>query len=63
VGSFGTYSMVDNEEIDDDVVLSLNFSATLTGGVSDEWLEDAISRWELILGMFDKKVLECKELI
>ena len=56
-----TYSMVDNEEIDDDVVLSLNFSVTLTGGVSDEWLEDAISRWELILGMFDKKVLECKE--
>jgi hypothetical protein len=42
-------------------VLSLNFSVTLTGGVSDEWLEDAISRWELILGMFDKKVLECKE--
>jgi hypothetical protein len=53
--------MVDNEEIDDDVVLSLNFSVTLTGGVSDEWLEDSISRWELILGMFDKKVLECKE--
>jgi hypothetical protein len=53
--------MIDTEEIGDDVVLSLNFSVTLTGGVSDEWLEDSISRWELILGMFDKKVLECKE--
>jgi hypothetical protein len=56
-----TYSMVDNEEIDDDVVLSLNFSVTLTGGVSNEWLEDSISRWELILEIFEKKVRECEE--
>jgi len=56
-----TYSTVDNEEIDDDVVLSLNFSVTLTGGVADEWLEDSISMWDYILGTFDKTVRECEE--
>jgi hypothetical protein len=56
-----TFSMDDNEEITEDARVTLDFSISLIGGVADEWLEDSISMWELILGMFDKKVLECKE--
>ena len=56
-----TFSMDDNQDLTEDVMISLDFSVTLTGGVSDEWLEDSISRWELILGIFDKKVRECEE--
>jgi hypothetical protein len=33
----------------------------LRGGVAEEWLEIAVSRWEMILEIFDKKVRECEE--
>jgi hypothetical protein len=56
-----TFVMNDNQDLTEEVMISLDFSVSLTGGVADEWLEDAISRWELILGMFDKKVRECEE--
>jgi hypothetical protein len=42
-------------------MLSLNFSVSLRGGVAEEWLEIAVSRWEMILEIFDKKVRECEE--
>jgi hypothetical protein len=53
--------MDDNEEITEDARVTLDFSISLIGGVADEWLEDSISRWEMILGMFDQKVRECEE--
>jgi hypothetical protein len=55
--------MDDNEEIAEDARVTLDFSISLIGGVADEWLEDSISRWEMILGMFDQKVRECEESI
>jgi hypothetical protein len=42
-------------------MISVDFSISLIGGVTDEWLEDSISRWELILEIFEKKVRECEE--
>ena len=56
-----TFSMDDNQDLTEDVMLSLNFSVSLRGGVAEEWLEIAVSRWEMILEIFDKKVRECEE--
>ena len=56
-----TFGMDDNQEMTEDVMISVDFSISLIGGVADEWLEDSISRWELILEIFDKKVRECEE--
>jgi hypothetical protein len=53
--------MDDNQDMTQDVMISVDFSISLIGGVADEWLEDSISRWELILEIFDKKVRECEE--
>ena len=53
--------MDDREELIEDARITLDFSISLIGGVADEWLEDSISRWEMILGMFDQKVRECQE--
>jgi hypothetical protein len=53
--------MDDREELAEDARITLDFSISLIGGVADEWLEDSISRWEMILGMFDQKVRECEE--
>ena len=56
-----TYSMDENQDLTEDVMLSLNFSVSLRGGVAEEWLEIVVSRWEMILEIFDKTVRECKE--
>ena len=56
-----TFSMDDREELIEDARITLDFSISLIGGVADEWLEDSISMWEMILGMFDQKVRECEE--
>lgn len=56
-----TFGMADNQDMTEDVMISVDFSISLIGGVADEWLEDSISRWELILEIFDKKVRECEE--
>jgi hypothetical protein len=56
-----TFGMDDNQDMTQDVMISVDFSISLIGGVADEWLEDSISRWELILEIFDKKVRECEE--
>ncbi|MEY3558653.1 MAG: hypothetical protein RL374_1359 [Actinomycetota bacterium] len=53
--------MDDNEDLTEEARISVDFSISLIGGVADEWLEDSISRWELILEIFDKKVRECEE--
>jgi hypothetical protein len=53
--------MDDNQDLTEDVMISVDFSISLIGGVTDEWLEDSISRWELILEIFEKKVRECEE--
>jgi hypothetical protein len=53
--------MDDNHDLSEDVMISLSFSVSLTGGVADEWLEDSISMWDYILGTFDKTVRECEE--
>ena len=53
--------MDDNHDLTEDVMISLDFSVSLTGGVADEWLEDSISMWDYILGTFDKTVRECEE--
>jgi hypothetical protein len=56
-----TFRMDDNHDLSEDVMISLSFSVSLTGGVADEWLEDSISMWDYILGTFDKTVRECEE--
>ena len=56
-----TFRMDDNHDLTEDVMISLDFSVSLTGGVADEWLEDSISMWDYILGTFDKTVRECEE--
>jgi hypothetical protein len=56
-----TFRMDDNHDLTEDVLISLDFSVSLTGGVADEWLEDSISMWDYILGTFDKTVRECEE--
>ena len=56
-----TLRMDDNHDLTEDVMISLDFSVSLTGGVADEWLEDSISMWDYILGTFDKTVRECEE--
>ena len=56
-----TFRMDDNHDLTEDVMISLDFSVSLTGGVADEWLEDSISMWDYILGAFDKTVRECEE--
>lgn len=56
-----TFAMDDNEDLTEEARISVDFSISLIGGVADEWLEDSISRWELILEIFDKKVRECEE--
>ena len=56
-----TYSMDDNQDLTEEIMISLNFSVSLRGGVTEEWLEIAVSRWEMILEIFDKKVRECEE--
>ena len=56
-----TFRMDDNQDLTEDVMISLDFSVSLTGGVADEWLEDSISMWDYILGTFDKTVRECEE--
>jgi len=56
-----TFRMDDNYDLTEDVMISLDFSVSLTGGVADEWLEDSISMWDYILGTFDKTVRECEE--
>ena len=55
------FRMDDNHDLTEDVMISLDFSVSLTGGVADEWLEDSISMWDYILGTFDKTVRECEE--
>jgi len=56
-----TFAMDDNEDLTEEARISVDFSISLIGGVADEWLDDSISRWELILEIFDKKVRECEE--
>ena len=56
-----TFRMDDNHDLTEDVMISLDFSVSLTGGVADEWLEDSISMWDYILGTFDKTVRDCEE--
>jgi len=56
-----TFSMDDNQDLTEEIMISLNFSVSLRGGVTEEWLEIAVSRWEMILEIFDKKVRECEE--
>jgi hypothetical protein len=56
-----TFRMDDNHDLTEDVMISLDFSVSLTGGVADEWLEDSVSMWDYILGAFDKTVRECEE--
>jgi hypothetical protein len=56
-----TFRMDDNHDLTEDVLISLDFSVSLTGGVADEWLEDSVSMWDYILGAFDKTVRECEE--
>lgn len=56
-----TFRMDDNHDLTEDVMISLDFSVSLTGGVADEWLEDSVSMWDYILGTFDKTVRECEE--
>ena len=56
-----TFRMDDNHDLSEDVMISLSFSVSLTGGVADEWLEDSISMWDYILGTFDKTVRDCEE--
>ena len=56
-----TFRMDDNHDLTEEVMISLDFSVSLTGGVADEWLEDSISMWDYILGTFDKTVRECEE--
>jgi hypothetical protein len=56
-----TFRMDDNHDLTEDVMISLDFSVSLTGGVADEWLEDSISMWDYILGTFDRTVRECEE--
>jgi hypothetical protein len=55
------FGMDDNQDLTENVMISVDFSISLIGGVADEWLEDSISRWELILEIFEKKVRECEE--
>ena len=56
-----TFRMDDNHDLTEDVMISLDFSVSLTGGVADEWLVDSVSMWDYILGTFDKTVRECEE--
>ena len=56
-----TFRMDDNHDLTEDVMISLDFAVSLTGGVADEWLEDSVSMWDYILGTFDKTVRECEE--
>ena len=56
-----TFRMDDNHDLTEDVMISLDFSVSLTGGVTDAWLEDSISMWDYILGTFDKTVRDCEE--
>ena len=56
-----TYLLVDDPDLDEEAILKLEFSVSLHGGVSDDWVISQITGWDFILGMFDKKVRECKE--
>ena len=56
-----TYLLVDDPDLPEKAIIKLEFSVSLRGGVSEDWVSSQITGWDFILGMFDKKVRECEE--
>ena len=58
--SFGSAHYPDGELVDEDgeTAMTLGFTVSCTGGVSEDWLQDQILKWDTCLNDFRTTVIE-----